>query len=47
MTLLDTVDWYGPHYEIRQDHRKVEELLNEEGLDQVKTTPGLAWAVKR
>ena len=46
MTLLDTIDWYGPLYEIRQDHLKVADLLNEVGLDQVKTASGLAWAVK-
>ncbi len=47
MTLLDTVDWYGPLYEIRQDHRKVADLLKEEGLEHVNAAPGLAWAVKR
>ncbi len=46
MTLLDTVDWYGPLYEIRQDHRKVADLLNEEGLVKIESAPGLAWAVK-
>ena len=46
MTLLDTLDWYGPKYEIRQDHNKVSDLLNDTGLDQVETASGLAWAVK-
>ncbi|MBT3359049.1 MAG: methyltransferase domain-containing protein [Rhodospirillales bacterium] len=47
LTLLDTVDWYGPRYEIRQDHKQVAALLSEEGLDQVESAAGLAWAVKR
>ncbi len=47
LTLLDTVDWYGPRYEIRQDHKKVAALLSEEGLDQIESAVGLAWAVKR
>lgn len=47
LTLLDTVDWYGPRYEIRQDHRKVAALLSDEGLDQIDSAAGLVWAVKR
>ena len=46
LTLLDTIDWYGPLYEIRQDHRDVSILLTEEGLDEVKSEAGLAWAIK-
>ena len=46
LTLLDTVDWYGPQYEIRQDHKKVAALLAEDGLDQVEAEDGLVWAVK-
>lgn len=46
LTLLDTVDWYGPRYEIRQDHKKVAALLVEEGLSQVEAADGLVWAVK-
>ena len=46
LTLLDTVDWYGPRYEIRQDHRKVAALLAAEGLEGVDSASGLAWAVK-
>ena len=46
MTLLDTIDWYGPMYEIRQDHKKIADLLNDAGMDQVETASGLAWAVK-
>ena len=46
MTLLDTIDWYGPKYEIRQDHRKVYYLLKDTGMVQVEAASGLAWAVK-
>lgn len=46
MTLLDTFDWYGPRFEIRQDHREVRALLSRLGLDRVDSAPGLAWAVK-
>lgn len=43
-TLLDTVDWYGPRHEIRQDHRRVKKLLEGLGLADVAAQPGLAWA---
>jgi len=46
LTLLDTVDWYGPQYEIRQDHKNVSALLLEEGLSEVESNEGLAWAIK-
>lgn len=46
-TLLDTVDWYGARYEIRQDHRRVGALLRQVGLEDVESRPGLAWARKR
>lgn len=46
LTLLDTVDWYGPQYEIRQDHREVAALLNSEGLNRVKSDKGFVWAIK-
>lgn len=46
MTLLDTIDWYGPRYEIRQDHRRVAKLLRRLGLANVEVAPGLAWALK-
>ena len=45
-TLLDTFDWYNPHYEICQNHREVAELLQGEGLLDVGSQPGLAWARK-
>ena len=47
LTLLDTIDWYGPQYENRQDHKKVAVLLEEEGLDQIEAAYGRAWAIKR
>jgi SAM-dependent methyltransferase len=43
-TLLDTFDWYGPRYEIRQDHRQVVRLLEELGLAEVKGRWGVATA---
>ena len=43
-SLLDTFDWYGPRYEIRQDHRKVARLLEELGLVEVKGRWGVATA---
>ena len=45
-TLLDTFDWYGPKYEIRQDHRRIAGLLTGLGLEAVEARPGLAWARK-
>jgi len=33
--LLDTVDWYGPRHEIRQNHLQVNAVLEERGLQQV------------
>jgi len=46
MTLLDTVDWYGPVYEIRQNHETVAAILRDEGLHDVKSDPGRAWGVR-
>tara|TARA_X000001036_G_scaffold356774_1_gene338886 strand:- start:129 stop:1130 length:1002 start_codon:yes stop_codon:yes gene_type:complete len=46
LTLLDTVDWYGPRYEIRQNHKEVAALLIKEGLTQVKSDKGFVWAIK-
>ena len=46
MTLLDTIDWYGPVYEIRQNHRQVAELLVKNGLVDVTSDAGRAWARK-
>lgn len=45
-TVLDTFDWLNPHYEICQDHRDVAELLRAQGLTEVSSTDGLAWATK-
>ena len=47
MTVLDTLDWYGPRYEKRQDHNKVMELLVNSGLGQVEVSPGCVWATKK
>ncbi len=46
MTLLDTIDWYGPVYEIRQNHLRVAALLKAEGLKEVRSDPGRAWGVR-
>ena len=46
LTLLDTIDWYGPRHEIRQNHKNVASLLVDEGMVQVESAAGLAWAVK-
>lgn len=43
-TLLDTFDWYSPRYERRQKHSRVATLLNELGLAEVRTRPGIAQA---
>lgn len=45
-TLLDTYDWYGPKYEIRQRHRRIGALLGELGLTHIETRPGVARGVK-
>ena len=46
MTLLDTIDWYGARYEIRQDHRQVADLLRQANVIHVTSAPGLAWGIK-
>ncbi len=46
MTLLDTIDWYGPRYEIRQDHVTVAALLRESNCTNVESAPGRAWAIR-
>jgi 2-polyprenyl-3-methyl-5-hydroxy-6-metoxy-1,4-benzoquinol methylase/uncharacterized protein YbaR (Trm112 family) len=43
-TLLDTFDWYGPKYEIRQKHPEVANLLKGLGLVDVKSRWGVATA---
>lgn len=45
MTLLNTVDWYGPMYEIRQSHVEVAALLRDAGMLDVHSDPGRVWAV--
>ena len=45
-TLLDTFDWYGPKYEIRQNHQEVAELVRKAGLIEVESQSGLAWGRK-
>ena len=46
MTLLDTIDWYGAKYEIRQDHRHVARLMESLGRSDVWRADGLARATK-
>ncbi len=46
MTLLDTIDWYGPVYETRQHHERVAEILREQGLTNVASDAGRAWATR-
>jgi hypothetical protein len=43
-TLLDTFDWYGPKFEIRQKHPEVANLLKGLGLVDVKSRWGVATA---
>lgn len=43
-TLLDTFDWYGPSFEISQDHREVAEWLHGAGLVDLDSAPGIARA---
>jgi 2-polyprenyl-3-methyl-5-hydroxy-6-metoxy-1,4-benzoquinol methylase/uncharacterized protein YbaR (Trm112 family) len=43
-TLLDTFDWYGPRYEIRQEHKRVVDLLRSLKLDDVRGRQGCVTA---
>jgi SAM-dependent methyltransferase len=43
-TLLDTFDWYGPKYEIRQHYREVMELLEALKLEDIKGRHGVVTA---
>jgi SAM-dependent methyltransferase len=43
-SLLDTFDWYGPKYEIRQHYRDVMELLTGMGLEDIKGRSGVVTA---
>ena len=45
-TLLDTLDWYGARYELRQNHKRVAEQLEDEGMREVRCRPGLVWGTK-
>lgn len=45
-TLLDTYDWYGPKYEIRQRHGRIGALLGELGLTEIEARPGVARGIK-
>lgn len=45
-TLLDTFDWYGPKYELRQSHRRLGALLHELKMSDVRTRPGVIQATK-
>lgn len=45
-TLLDTFDWYGPKYELRQSHRRLGTLLRELAMSDVRTRPGVIQATK-
>ena len=45
-TLLDTFDWYGPKYEIRQKHTRLGALLGELGMDNIQSRPGVIQATK-
>jgi len=43
-SLLDTFDWYGPKYELRQDFREVVSLLESIHLEDVKGRWGVVTA---
>ncbi len=45
-TLLDTFDWYGPKYELRQNHHRLGVLLGELDLSDIRTRPGVVQATK-
>ena len=45
-TLLDTFDWYGPHYELRQRHTRLGALLGELNMKNIKARPGVVQASK-
>jgi len=44
LTLLDTLDWYGPRYEYRQSHHEVAAALRDAGLIDVRSDQGRVWA---
>ena len=45
-TLLDTFDWYGPRYEIRQRYTEVAETVRGLGLEVVGSRPGVVQAIQ-
>lgn len=45
-TLLDTFDWYGPKYEIRQNHQRLKSLLEEMELHDIRARTGVVQATK-
>jgi 2-polyprenyl-3-methyl-5-hydroxy-6-metoxy-1,4-benzoquinol methylase len=46
-TLLDTFDWYGPSYEIRQRHTEVADMVSSLGLIEVHSRSGIVQAVQK
>ena len=46
-TLLDTFDWYGPSYEIRQRHTEVADIITGLGLIDVRSRSGILQAVQK
>ncbi|MBC8445127.1 MAG: hypothetical protein H8D75_00660, partial [Rhodospirillaceae bacterium] len=45
-TLLDTFDWYGPKYELRQSHVRLGALLEELKLSDIRARPGVMQATR-
>ena len=43
-TLLDTFDWYNPRYDQPQRHRRAAEILDEEGMGDIVSAPGIVRA---
>jgi SAM-dependent methyltransferase len=43
-TVLDTFDWYGPKYELRQDYRAVARLLSGLQMQDIIARPGVVTA---
>ncbi len=45
-TLLDTFDWYGPKFERRQNHRRLQALLGELGMTSIRSRSGVVQAIR-
>ena len=45
-TLLDTFDWYGPKYELRQSHVRLRALLEKLKLSDIRARSGVVQATK-